>query len=268
MARANRHHLPGYVWHITHRCHKKEFLLKHSLDKKRWRAWLFEAKKRYGLCVLNYTIMSNHVHLIAAETHQNTVSRSMQLVEGQTAQEYNNRKTRLGAFWSDRYQGTAVDTKRHLLHCLLYVDFNPVRARLCSHPAQYGFSGLQEIISPPRRYSIIDRNALARCCGFQEWEKFRDAYLEKIETAVQTTADQDDLCIKKRDPRWTESIAVGSERFIERFQGDLGDRSGKRSISVFEDFNVLREPSSGVYNESPNRLRGDNFYYWDNADSQ
>lgn len=28
MARAKRHYIPGYVWHITHRCHKKEFLLK------------------------------------------------------------------------------------------------------------------------------------------------------------------------------------------------------------------------------------------------
>jgi putative transposase len=26
MPRANRHFIPGYVWHITHRCHKKEFL--------------------------------------------------------------------------------------------------------------------------------------------------------------------------------------------------------------------------------------------------
>lgn len=26
MARANRHHLPGYVWHITHRCHKKDLI--------------------------------------------------------------------------------------------------------------------------------------------------------------------------------------------------------------------------------------------------
>jgi hypothetical protein len=24
MARAKRHFLPGHVWHITHRCHKKE----------------------------------------------------------------------------------------------------------------------------------------------------------------------------------------------------------------------------------------------------
>ncbi len=47
MARANRHHLPGYVWHITHRCHKREFLLKFDKDKKRWIHWLFEAKKRF-----------------------------------------------------------------------------------------------------------------------------------------------------------------------------------------------------------------------------
>ncbi len=47
MPRASRFYLPGYVWHITHRCHKKEFLLKFDRDKRRWIRWLFEAKKRY-----------------------------------------------------------------------------------------------------------------------------------------------------------------------------------------------------------------------------
>ncbi len=60
MARANRHHIPGQVWHITHRCHKKEFLLKFAQDRKRWLQWLFEAKKRFGLDILNYTVTSNH----------------------------------------------------------------------------------------------------------------------------------------------------------------------------------------------------------------
>ena len=64
MARANRHHLPGYVWHITHRCHKREFLLKFDKDKKRWIHWLYEAKKRFGLIILNFTITSNHIHLL------------------------------------------------------------------------------------------------------------------------------------------------------------------------------------------------------------
>jgi len=50
MARANRHYLPEHVWHITHRCHQQEFLLKFSKDRKSWLHWLFEAKKRFGAC--------------------------------------------------------------------------------------------------------------------------------------------------------------------------------------------------------------------------
>jgi len=39
MARANRHHLPGCIWHITRRCHKKEFLLKFAHDRFRFVSW-------------------------------------------------------------------------------------------------------------------------------------------------------------------------------------------------------------------------------------
>ena len=32
MPRAHRYFLPGYLWHITHRCHQKEFLLKFAKE--------------------------------------------------------------------------------------------------------------------------------------------------------------------------------------------------------------------------------------------
>ena len=64
MPRANRHFFPEHVWHITRRCHKKEFLLKFARDRRRWIYWLFQAKKRYGVGVLNYTVTSNHIHLL------------------------------------------------------------------------------------------------------------------------------------------------------------------------------------------------------------
>ncbi len=55
MARAQRHYIPGHVWHITHRCHKREFLLKFPRDRRRWIEWLYQAKNRYrDLSVLNY----------------------------------------------------------------------------------------------------------------------------------------------------------------------------------------------------------------------
>ena len=48
----------GQLWHITHRCHRKQFLLKFARDRRAWVRWLYEARKRFGLCVLNYRARS------------------------------------------------------------------------------------------------------------------------------------------------------------------------------------------------------------------
>ena len=94
----------------------------------RYLHWLFEAKKRFGLSVLNYMITSNHVHLLIKDTGPNVIADSMQLIAGRTAQEYNQRKDRQGAFWEDRYHATAIDADEHLHRCLIYIDLNMVRA--------------------------------------------------------------------------------------------------------------------------------------------
>jgi putative transposase len=89
MARANRHFLPGHIWHITHRCHKREFLLKFSRDRNRWIELLFKAKKRYQLSVLNFIVTSNHIHLVvSAPTKTGAIPRTIQFVAGRLGQEY------------------------------------------------------------------------------------------------------------------------------------------------------------------------------------
>lgn len=55
MARAKRHYVPDQIWHITQRCHKREFLLKFKQDRHRWIQWLFEAKRRFELGELGGT---------------------------------------------------------------------------------------------------------------------------------------------------------------------------------------------------------------------
>ena len=45
MTRTDRHHIPGQIWHITHRCHKKESLLNiRDYEPLRWmcRQWIEE----------------------------------------------------------------------------------------------------------------------------------------------------------------------------------------------------------------------------------
>jgi putative transposase len=124
VARAHRHFIPGHIWHITHRCHKRDFLLKFSKDRHRWLQWLFEAKKRYGLVILNYMATSNHTHLLVYDAGgHDVIPKSIQLLAGRTAQEYNLRKVRNGAFWEDRYHATIIEDGEHLRRCIVYNAF-------------------------------------------------------------------------------------------------------------------------------------------------
>jgi REP element-mobilizing transposase RayT len=68
-------------------------------DRRRYLHWVFEAKKRFGVSVLNYMVTSNHIHLLGRDTGPEVIAQSMQLIAGHTAQEYNQRKNRQGAFW-------------------------------------------------------------------------------------------------------------------------------------------------------------------------
>lgn len=176
MPRAKRYHISGYAWHITHRCHKGEFLLKFARDHRRWMHWLFEAKKRYGLCILNFIVTSNHVHVLVFDSgDKQAIPHSMQLIAGRTAQEFNQRKNRNGAFWQDRYLATAVESGEHLRQCIVYIDMNMVRAGVVSHPSEWEFCGYNEIQEPRQRYSLIDHNRLHSVAGSGTGENFRSS---------------------------------------------------------------------------------------------
>ena len=235
--RANRHYLPGYVWHLTHRCHEGEFLLKFGRDRLAWIDWLYEARKRYGLCVLNYTATSNHGHVLTWDQGQGEIARSMQLIAGRTGQDYNRRKGWRGAFWEDRYHATAVESGAHLARCLVYIDLNMVRAGVVRHPAQWPAGGYHEIQAAPRRYWIVDRAALAQLLGLASVSQLPQVHAEWVETARRNSEP-------RRQPEWTESLAVGSRAFAERVRSELGERARDREVGPGDEAFVLREPAT------------------------
>jgi len=89
------------------------------MDRRKWVQWLIR-QKNYGLVILNYTVTSNHIHLLVQdEKGKDVIPQSVKLVAGRTGQEYNLRKKRKGAFWEDRYHATAVESEQHLLRCVV-----------------------------------------------------------------------------------------------------------------------------------------------------
>ena len=91
----------------------------------------------------------NHIHLLVVDDGgRDVIPNSMQLVAGRTGQEYNQRKSRKGAYREDRYHATGVESGDHPARCMVYIDTNMVRAGVVSHPSEWPFSGYNEIREP------------------------------------------------------------------------------------------------------------------------
>ncbi len=264
MPRANRHFLPGHLWHLTHRCHHKAFLLKFARDRRRYLRWLFEAKKRFGFSVLNYMVTSNHIHLLVKDTGRQVIPQSMQLIAGRTAQEYNQRKGRQGAFWEDRYHATAIEIDEHLHRCLVYIDLNMLRAGVVNHPAEWAYSGYGEIQEPPERYAVIDLRGLMAFCGFAEMVDFQQAHRQWVEEAL--TGE-----MAVRDDRWSRAIAVGNLAFVDKVRSELGFKGRYREVAEVHGMFTLREQSeayAGDFGSESDALIPDNTIPWQkNAES-
>lgn len=260
MARAKRHYIPGQVWHITHRCHKREFLLKFSIDRYRWLYWLFEAKRRYGLVILNYAVTSNHVHLLVADDNdRGVIPDSIKLIAGRTGQEYNQRKRRNGAFWEDRYHATAVEDGEHLLQCLVYIDLNMIRAGAVTHPSEWKHCGYNEIQNPKRKNILIHYNRLRELLGFDTYDAVKASHKKWVESYLLNGEN-------RYDEKWSRSIAVGSEGFIENVKSLMGGLAlGRKKVDAGKSFQLREEqsPYGDDFGVKKAEITHGNAYFWE-----
>ena len=158
-----------------------------------------------------------------------------QLAAGRTAQEYNTRKQRKGAFWEDRYHATAIQTGRHLAQCIAYIDLNMVRAGVVKRPSEWPHGGFVEIQNAPRRYRLVDRTMLKRLLGIDGDTKLSRVHLDLVGEAL-------GMRTRARERRWSESVAVGDSAFLEKIKGELGGRALGREIVSSAGSHELREP--------------------------
>jgi putative transposase len=212
--------------------------------------------------VLNYTVTSNHIHLLIRDNGgRDVIPKSIHLIAGRTAQEFNQRKNRKGAFWEDRYHATAVETGKHLIQCLVYMDLNIIQAGVVSHPADWPFSGYNEIQAPRTRYGLINYEELRGLLGFQSMHDLAETYRGWIDESVKKTKHF-------RDGKWTESVAVGSRAFVAETKERLGVRAKGRKLVGASECCELREPPTpynGILGPENEALRLQNEYYWENS---
>jgi hypothetical protein len=133
----------------------------------------------------------------------------MQLVAGRTAQEYNQRKKRKGAYWEDRYHVSVVEAEEYFYRCFIYVDLNMVRTGLIQNPLEWEYCGYYELFYGRQRYQVVSVKEALELMGYCSIEAFRENHPLLIKELLKEK--------QSREPIWTENKVIGSENFQQKF---------------------------------------------------
>jgi putative transposase len=82
------------------------------------------ARERFGFRLAEYSLQTNHVHLIAEASDQKALSRGMQGLLVRVARALNRLWRRNGSVFSDRYHARQLRTPREVRTALVYVLHN------------------------------------------------------------------------------------------------------------------------------------------------
>lgn len=109
---------------------------------------------KYGWRCYAYCLMHNHIHLVI-ETPEANISAGMQYLCGRYAQAFNRSYGLSGHLFQGRFHSVLVVNEAQLLVAIRYVVLNPVRAGLCRHPREWGWSSYLAIASPVPRATFL-----------------------------------------------------------------------------------------------------------------
>ena len=141
---------------------------------------------------------------------------------------------------------------------MVYIDLNMVRAGVVHHPSEWDFGGYNEIQSPRRKCVLIADEKLAKFCGYDDYDAFRQSHREWVNGSL---VDGNNAC----DNQWTRSIAVGSEEFVQKIKEDLGTKAlGRRIREVPGGYELRERVASYIADFSPQKgdIGLENTYNW------
>ena len=176
MPRPKRFDLPGIPQHVVQRGNNRQKVFFAPEDRRAYLKWLSEGAKRYGLEVHAYCLMTNHVHVLVTPRRKAAIGRTLQHLGRHYVGYINCIQGRTGTLWEGRYKASVVDDERYLLSCYRYIELNPVRAEMVTHPREYAWSSYRvngegeasDLIAPHALYLALGATFESRMSGYRE----------------------------------------------------------------------------------------------------
>jgi putative transposase len=209
--------LSGIPVHVIQRGNNRQHCFYQVQDRD---FYLFHLGRMLGKarCVLHaYCLMTNHVHLLLTTSSVEGCGYLMKHL-GQLHTQYVNRNYgRTGSLWEGRFRSCLVQAEDYVLACYRYIEMNPVRANLVSHPAEYAWSSYRSnggdvknaLITPHDEYQRLGNSSSERVKVYQRLvaQTLDSRRIDEIRTAT------------------NGNFALGGKPFRQQVSAALGRRA-------------------------------------------
>jgi putative transposase len=148
----------GDLHFVTFSCYRRARLLTNPRARDIFEQTLEQVRKWYGVYIIGYVVMPEHVHLLISEPERSKLSVALQMLKQNVAQ----RVSPGVRFWQARYYDFNVWSAEKRVEKLKYLHRNPVNRGLVERPEDWkwssyrhyviGVDGVVEVESPMRAW--------------------------------------------------------------------------------------------------------------------
>ena len=139
MPRTARIVIPDIPHHITQRGNNRQDVFFVDDDHKVYLSLMKEDSKRYGLEILGWCLMTNHIHLIVRPENEESMAKAIGRTHFKYTQYINRMHNRSGHLWQNRFYSCPLG-KLHFWRALRYIEQNPLRAGMVKRAWNYKWS--------------------------------------------------------------------------------------------------------------------------------
>lgn len=139
MARISRIVVPGYPHHVTQRGVRSIDVFDSDEDRSAYLNFLSEEANRFGLDILAWCLMTNHVHFVAVPQTETSLARGFGEAHRRYTRMKNFAQKVRGYLFQGRFNSSVLD-ENHLLAAVRYVELNPVQAGIVAQAWEYPWS--------------------------------------------------------------------------------------------------------------------------------
>lgn len=137
---------------------------------------LHSASKRNRCAIHKYVLMDNHFHLLVTPSDEFGPSKFMQSVGDSYALYFNGKYDHTGTLWNGRYRSNLINSTKYFYDCSRYIELNPVRASMVTHPGEYIQSSFRRnalgifdpLVTSHNLYDVLGDSEEERCIAYRQ----------------------------------------------------------------------------------------------------